>query len=1641
MAKVGLRRILFLSIVFVILISGTNILEACYRYPAYHYPKPSYLYRREVGPDSYPYSPHRRFTSNLTTNFRLDRDKMELVPFTPAIYDEKPFMYIGPNKIGSYQLLTGPGIRLTPGHNLNLSWDIDNYLTAWHYNDWYDWSLINYWYSRVHRGHWESRSYCYSWITGSGEDATTHTRCYSYNVYVVDCYNYYEVYYWTPNIYRYRTTGRKTWQYPVYDYHWPNDPPKENTRISTGSQGSNTNHYQIGLRDFRWSKTVILEQMQKYFYGWYINLPRLTLSQSQYAYVHPRMPTYATWNAHATNVWHPSLEDTKVTLRFNWGRHSLNRSEEKYYIEYDKIFDGWIHMKDIVKMLSNLGFGQVDVPVYMALEDPNEPKLYLVTTPAIVNGQRVVPAGFNVPLHPATVLTARGFIREARTNSRGEPIFSSSGKPLAGDLKYIFTKIFDVNHDDKVDNQDKQFFDAAFPEADVNEDGKIDNSDTTWVGRFAFNGFPAGFEDLGNKIRAEFARNPRLRTDVEINATNTRLLYSVANSYYSVVGPAYVVEPDGKASITLYWIGNAYKGWFYLWGNSNFSSKYYARPFHSIAYDYTTDPGVCGPDFLTNLGPRPTPSLAELFKKTTMNYPDGTLIGRLKTKYVEVFPRGCFYNKVYNTSACLHAIGDPWGLGRLESINSGVMGELFIRGDADGNGYFDKNDMKRWSEVQARDGFLLSTVYRTGFGYAALNAVATDLDRKFKVTTGAKFATYATGSSHTIKESYNYKYLNPTLWAYDPAGNQFSYGRKFTRSGGNYDPGDPPTPPYPPTETKYVPTTITGPDSVPEDIPNTWRAPGSKMVIIKPGTWEQTWSISPAVSGGTGSGSSFTYEFLQAGIYTIIHTVKYTERIVSPVTDYAGIIIYYAVNDIPRTEVLTHRVKVYDHDPADFVDPILTYEGPGDTATYAPQWGAESAALRKRDFPTSFKAYSNTRAYDLSNVIPLPNNDWKEISSTGTGNTYIDNNFDLVNAGPATNYDFDLGLQIKFSRKVNEVSDLNSANALNRDHLEAYSGVLLDAGVNIKINVYRELVNGSRSKVREFDYAPSLVSEGSSNINETQMSTYLVNIGGRYQEIEVANFASEFSYGFPEPTFPDQNYETEIVLSCTKRTFSVNSSDGKISYVDTPMTYTWKRKSFSVDVTPPSLFIEEFDGVSGFRTAASNVIHANSGDETLYKFRMTDNHPGHGPNDGLKNGGTRRYWYPRFWMQQINMGTKQFTTIKGGYQLPMMLPTVANKLLSAPDGDIDGDIANFNIERVDGHKIALHKPATADDLGTKGNQEMTIRHRISPYMAGKIKYIIEVEDGSRNYTRKEGYFKVVDNKRPNLDLRLASAKYRPVPDDGTLDDLDDIKDDTPLGPTSQPFGRLDWASDAVKDRVKGSKTGLLSSWCHPYRTSDQRFVGDSLSSNFEAAGYSYDRYLSLDNAANKDVTENNASKYDDLRIELSDNDIKAKFNVANPDAPGFAEDEVIVFDLSVRDNILFRQDDTYAPNGKVVADQNFSKIYYKFVEDTIDEYEVPYNNEFEDTPVGSRNDVAPLRLLNQDNNTPLSYIFRVGNADVDTGLKNNSGKSSGKNTFYLEVTDLEGNSRELFLDFPIIPSKYQIRVLESDTEAERSNIK
>ncbi|GAB1354057.1 hypothetical protein MASR1M12_27950 [Erysipelotrichia bacterium] len=1608
--------IVCLVVLFSFLIAGAG--EACYNYPAPHTPKPG-LSRHEEAPTSYPYWTDRSFTSNLTTNFKLDSKQMELVPFTPTMYDKKPFVYFGPNNIGSYQLLSGPGHRLTPGHTIKLKYDISNSLYAWYYEAFYDWSLVNYWYSTPHKGHTESGTSCVSWADAKG---VSHSYCWNWSYWVWDCYNQHEVYYWVDNIFKNKNKATKTWKFPIYI---PSALPPKIPLIPTGA---NTSTHQIGLKDFFWSLSAELDKIVHSFFGYSINLPKLTLSQSQSASVHPNPAGNPTWNGHASNVWHPSLENTKVSLNFKWNRDSLNKGQERYYIEYDRIFDDYIKMEDIVKMLSNLGFGQVDVPVYMALENPDKPKLYLVSTPMIVDGKKVLPPGFNFNIHPGHLAIARGFIREAVTKSDGTPIFGSNGRPQGkNELKYMFTKIFDINNDDKVDSADKAFFDKAFPAADVDEDSDVDATDCAMACKFAFNGFHQAFESLGGLINSEFAKNPSLLTNSFLTST---------------VGPVIVKEPGINSMMQIGWKGNALQGEFYVAPVPGATSKYYAPAYSSIKYTKKSDPASTGDNFLNAVGPIPAPSAQELFKKTTMDFPDGTWMGQLKRLYVKVYPRACFLDQFQGTGTCLHAYGNPWGYSgnQLESVESGWMGNLFIRGDADGNGRFDKIDMSKWSQVAKYNGFLLSSVYMTPMGYAAHKAVVTDLNNKFKVTTGGKFAIYVPEgkSSITVKEYYNYRYLNPVIWAYDAKeGNQFSYGRRFTLEGG-WDPGGPPpVPPYPPTETKNVPNTIIGPDKVPEDIPHSWSAPGAEMVVIVPGTWQQTWSITPSVPGGSGSGSSFSYEFLQAGKYTIVHTVKYTERIVSPVTDSSGIIVYYAVNDIPRSRTLSLQVVVYDHDPADFEDPILTYTGPGDTATYAPQWPGESAALRARDFPKSFKAYNNTGAFDLSSFKPLGSNGWVLETQSTSGKTYVDSNFDLVNADPATEYNYDFDIKLKFARQVGEVSDLNSANTLGKDHLEVYSGILLEDPINIRIDVFRQPPSGSKTKWREFTYSPSLNKEGSSDISQGKMEEYLVKVGSRFEKIKLSSFKTSFKYPYSIPTFPDQNYETQITLTCTRRDFSVNSGNGTIEYNDRKLTFIWKRKAYSIDVTPPTLSIEEFNG-SVMQASNDGVINGNTGDETTYSFIVADNHPGHGPNDGLKNAGVRRYWYPRLWLQKIDAGSGKFTALTNGYELPIILPNLSNKLVVSADGDLDGEIANHNLERFDGHKISLYSPLDKEKLGTIDNLRMTLLQRFSPYIAGKIKYAVEIEDGSRNYCRKESYFNVVDNKRPNIDLRLACAKFRPVPDDGTLKSLDNIGKEEPPGPVSHPFGTISWASDAVKERLKASKPALINQWCHPYSSSDQKFASGKFSSVFNAAGCNYNRLASLDSNANVDVTGKNVSKYDDLKLSFSDKDIKAVFNLSNHGAPGFAEDEKLVFDLSVRDNVLFWQDDLHAPNGKVVADQNFRLISYKFVENTVDEYGVIYQKEVEEKPVKSLDDHAPLRIVNPDG-TPLSYIFRVGNADVKTGLKNTSGNSSGTNSFYFKATDLGDNSRELFLDFPIIPSKFQIRVLESNTEAERIN--
>ena len=1659
------------------MICASSQLFACYTYPAPHTPKPSGPYIIYTAPDAYPFKHNYWFNVNLNTNFTLpaaefgsEEGRQRNIPFSPMVYDKKPYIYFGPNKIGSYELLNGPGFRLTPGYNLKVEYNLGSTLDYWHWRNEYDWNLINYWYSTGHR----TATYCWSGGCVSWAGPPPGSYCWSggCSTYYV-CYNNHEVYYWDRGAFLRKVKQPEKKNFPIRTFSTVWDPisrtyvRKTNKIYPNPESGNFFNSNITGIKDLTFSYQVE-------FYEVYLNWYQYTFgkikppdsSKSLLAEIHPRPAINPTWRVDVSGIWYPTIGDTKVNITFRWSRDSLNGSSgarEKYYIEYGKIFDGMIKMKDVIKMLANLGFGQVDVPVYMALEGP-EPRLYLVTTPTIVKGQRIAPMPYTAidqsnwlsgagvikgyTLHPTTQTRARGYIRECDN----PPIFGSDGRPKAGPVKYVFNKIFDVNNDDKVDNADKDFFDKVFPTADFDENGKVDINDCSSVWHHAFVSFPTAFSELSAQIRARFAAFPAL-------ATNRRFM--------ATAGPVVIPEVyQGTGTINRYvqigWRGNAFVGEFYVQPIPGASSKNFKFSPTVMSYNEKSDPGVVGSNFLTNLGPQAQPTLAQLYRKTTMDYPDGTLLGRLKSLTGKVYPKGCFYNKVNNTNATVHALGDPWGIGQLESVESGWMGNIFIYGDADGNGYYDKNDMADWDKIKARDGFLLSTVYQHKIGMAPLHAVQTDNDKTFRVIAGGKFSAYPPDgkTDFVLKESYNYKFINPTIWAYDSGdGNQFSLGRRFSLEGGSSDPEKPKEPPKPPTEVRYLPTNIIGPNDIPEDIPQTWSLSGAEMVIIKPDTWSQTWRISPDVPGGTGAGTSFTYEFLQAGKYTVIHTVKYTQRIVTAVTDGLGIIVYYAATDIPQTRTLTYDVTVYDHTPADFDDPKLTLNGPGNITTYAPQWGGDSAALRNRDFSGSFKAYPETRTTDIRPVgIPsMNNNDWYYLRASVNGKEHLDQNFDLVNAA-GTLHTYKAKLELKFARNVNETSDLNEGNLAGAGHLEAFSGILLDKPISMNIEVKRHQPGGAVENWRSFTYRPDRDAQGNLDIDKSAMNTYLVRVGSRFLEVKTVSFSSEYQWDLPIPTFPNEGYETIVTLVCMRRDFYLDhpsqesankarfgadysrlvlNNDGKIRYLDRDMTSIWRRKAFTVDVTPPSIpKFMEFNG-SEMAAVVNNTIYGNTGDQTKFQIGIEDNHPGFGPNDGLKNGGTRRSWYPRLWFQKIDGAAGRFTLEpQNGYEFPIILPAIKDKLSTAYDGDLSPDIDKFNLERIDGHRIAVIEPKTKEQLGTPVNREMTIQHQFSNYIAGKIKYVLEVEDGSRNYTRLEGYFSITDNKRPNLDLRLATAKYKPLPDDGSLKLLADIAKDNPLGPSTQPFGALPWASSELKDRVKGSRAGLLGDWRHAFDP-DQKFVSGSFSSTFTLPGYVYDRRNSLNSAGNLAITEKNISRRDDPMIKFADSDVKAAFIAENPGAPGFAEDEVIVFDLSVRDNVLFWQNDAAAPFGKIVDRNNFRNIYYKFTEDVKDEHGVLYSKQFEDNPVKSMDDEAPLRLLNADG-TPLSYVFRVGNADVKTGLKNKSGNSSGTNSFYLKVVDLGGNSRELDIDFPIIPSRFQIRVLESTTEAERS---
>ncbi|OQA09721.1 MAG: hypothetical protein BWY66_00448 [bacterium ADurb.Bin374] len=1326
-AKRWIRGVIAMVLIALFWAGGISCASAGSSYPAPHTPKPTGPYIEYHPPTSYPFIYNGWFDVSIGTTFTMPRGEFDTrenidrnTPFQPFMKDKKVFMYFGPNNLGSTQLLNSGGCRLTPDKQAFTPFNLGSRLNMWHWRYEYDWTLVNYWYSVPIR----YATYC--WSGGcSGEGKSRYCWSGGCTTYAVD-WNYYEVYYWTKGSFL-----RKVRQDEIRDFE---------VRLNMGKRwdpilkkwievfksfwspvsGEFARVTPDGLKDQRFEYNGELRDFVFYWYHYFFRHPLDKIQRLLEAFVHPLPPGNPTWRMDVDNVWRPTIDDTKVKLQLRWDKPYLNKNQERYYIEYGKLFDGKIKMRDVVKLLSNLGYDQVDVPVYMAIESA-EPKLYLVTTPRMVKGVKKAPAPYTpiptenylshagvIPgytLHPGTEAFGRGYIRECTV-----PYTFVNGKPKAGPVKYIFSKMFDINADGRIDSIDKAFLERGLKIADFDEDGDADTDDCAGISYHSFGNFPEAFEKLGQGIRSAFARNPLL-------LINSRV--------FAFVGPFPIKETIVKngvigrtvAHIQVGWIGNALTGTFYATEIPGAGSKKYPLSPVNLRYTQKEFPGYTGAKFLPNLGPAPHPRRAEdasrfpeLYRSHTGIVVDGTIMGYFKRLTVQA------YQKCDFTGAHCYPVGDPWGIGLLESVESGNMGQLPLFGDVDGVDGLTSKDLARWDEIKAMEGFILSSVYQHPIGMAIGKPVVTDLNREFRVIAGGKFSAYppAGANTFTLKESYNYKFIEPTIWAYDPAeGNQMSFGRRFSLESGGWDPAKPPpTPPYPPVQYKKLPTAILGPDDIPEDIPQTWRAPGVEDVVIKPDTWVQTWSIAGLESeGGTGTGESMTYEFKRAGRYTITHITRYTQRIVTPVTDSLGVIVYYAVTDIPQTRVLTLNVRVFDHEISEFEDPRLELKGPGNDATYAPQWRATADDLRKRDFPSAFEAFrSETRAFDTrtAGAPALNDNDWKVRSAGTSGKEYIDHHFDLVNARPSA-YDFNFLLEMKFARKVTETSDLNALNTISRDHLEAYSGLLLSAPITVDIQVRRTIPGGGSNVHKTFTYLPDVGAHGDVEIDPANMGEYLVKIGDRFMKVKTAKFSKKFSWDLPIPTFPNEGYETLVTLKCTKRQYTLDRyGAGTIGYNDQNVTYTWRRKSFTVDVTPPVIAdFEQHNGTNAMTAVVNGIINANTGDETEYRVSITDNHPGHGPNDGMKDGGTQRAWYPRLWFQRIDGLTGQFTpTATSGYELPIIVPSIgvtSSMLAATPDGNLAPDVTNFTKERIDGHRLAVVSPTNIDLLGTRSD--------------------------------------------------------------------------------------------------------------------------------------------------------------------------------------------------------------------------------------------------------------------------------------------------------------------------------------------------
>jgi len=340
-------------------------------------------------------------------------------------------------------------------------------------------------------------------------------------------------------------------------------------------------------------------------------------------------------------------------------------------------------------------------------------------------------------------------------------------------------------------------------------------------------------------------------------------------------------------------------------------------------------------------------------------------------------------------------------------------------------------------------------------------------------------------------------------------------------------------------------------------------------------------------------------------------------------------------------------------------------------------------------------------------------------------------------------------------------------------------------------------------------------------------------------------------------------------------------------------------------------------------------------------------------------------------------------------------------------------------------------------------------------VTGKLRYLIEIEDSSRNFVSIPGAFEVFDNKRPNLDVRLAASKFKPVPSASPVSkslnpitNVEKIKELVPPGSKDAVTWDIAWKNsctyaDSLKTMLEPALPGFAEAYLHNYGPDMLFDKAGAFKTPFIAAPYNYDSRKNLDEGDNRLVTSNNVQKSDDCEIKLTDKDLAIAFKAANAGAKGFAEDETLYFDICLRDNVYFYQDDATEPMGKIVAGQNLQLASYTIIENCNDKNGNRYQNLLQDTPVKKFGDVVPVRLLGKDG-LPLSHVFRNGNAISETGLKKTVNWSKAKepnmgdNQLILEVVDIVGNSRKLFLDLPIIPSYFNVRVLEENVTVERT---